>query len=68
MPPLTTVCLSRDETTDGVFHGRVTEALDDLAFDPAATDFYVCGSAAMVADCRAILQRAGAHQVLTELY
>ena len=39
----------------GVFHGRVTQALAGLAFDPAATDFYVCGSAAMVADCRAIL-------------
>ena len=53
---------------DGVFHGRVTQALARLAFEPAATDFYVCGSAAMVADCRAILERAGAKRILTELF
>ena len=45
------------------FHGRVTQALAGLAFDPATTDFYICGSAAMVADCRAILERAGAQQI-----
>jgi phytoene dehydrogenase-like protein/ferredoxin-NADP reductase len=66
--PRATVCVSRDEKVEGVFHGRVTQALAGLALDPAATDFYLCGSAAMVADCRAILQRAGATQILTELY
>ena len=30
------------------------------------TDFYICGSAAMVADCRGLLARAGATRVLTE--
>jgi phytoene dehydrogenase-like protein/NAD(P)H-flavin reductase len=68
LPPRTTVCASRDESLNSAFHGRVTEALADLAFDAAATDFYVCGSAAMVKDCRAILQRAGAPRVLTEAY
>ena len=68
LPTRTTVCVSRDETLNSAFHGRVTKALSDLAFDAAATDFYVCGSAAMVSDCRAILRRAGAPRVLTEAY
>ena len=63
LPARTTVCVSRDPTVNSAFHGRVTKALSGLAFDAAATDFYVCGSAAMVADCRAILQRAGAPRV-----
>jgi len=68
LPGRATVCASRDDGLDGAFHGRVTEALSGLAFDAAATDFYVCGSAAMVADCRAILERAGAKRILTELF
>jgi phytoene dehydrogenase-like protein/NAD(P)H-flavin reductase len=68
LPPRTIVCASRDEASNVAFHGRVTQALAGLAFEPATTDFYVCGSAAMVADCRAILGRAGAKRILTELY
>jgi phytoene dehydrogenase-like protein/ferredoxin-NADP reductase len=68
LPPRTTVCASRDEASNYAFRGRVTAAVSGLAFDPASTDFYVCGSAAMVADCRAILQSAGAPRVLTEAY
>jgi phytoene dehydrogenase-like protein/ferredoxin-NADP reductase len=68
LPSRTIVCASRDATADGVFHGRVTQALAGLAFEPATTDFYICGSAAMVADCRAILERAGAKRILTELF
>jgi phytoene dehydrogenase-like protein/ferredoxin-NADP reductase len=68
LPPRTTVCASRDEASNYAFRGRVTAAVASLAFDPAMTDFYVCGSAAMVADCRAILQSAGAPRVLTEAY
>jgi phytoene dehydrogenase-like protein/ferredoxin-NADP reductase len=68
LPPRTIVCASRDAAADGVFHGRVTQALAGLAFEAATTDFYVCGSAAMVADCRAILERAGAKRILTELF
>ena len=52
----------------GGFQGRVTQALAGLQFDPSTTDFYVCGSAAMVADCRTILERAGAPRILTEPY
>ncbi len=68
LPPRTVACVSRTQTTAGGFSGRVTQALARLEFDPSATDFYVCGSAAMVADCRAILERAGAPWILTEPY
>ena len=34
----------------------------------ATTDFYVCGSAAMVADCRSLLEKAGALYIHTEVY
>ncbi|MFZ1964277.1 MAG: FAD-dependent oxidoreductase [Roseiarcus sp.] len=68
LPSRTIVCASRDAAADGVFHGRVTHALAGLAFEPATTDFYICGSAAMVSDCRAILERAGARRILTELF
>ena len=68
LPPRTTVCASRDEAADGVVHGRVTQALAGLAFEPTSTDFYICGSAAMVTDCRAILERAGAKRIFAELF
>jgi len=68
LPGRTIVCASRDDASNTAFRGRVTAAVSGLTFDPASTDFYVCGSAAMVADCRAILQSAGAPRVLTEAY
>ena len=66
--PRTIACISGEGPAGHGFRGRVSHALMGLAFDPAATDFYVCGSAAMVADCRAILERQGAPRVLTEAY
>ncbi len=66
--PKTTRCFSRAEATAPNIAGRVTEALAGLAFDPHETDFYICGAAAMVADVRAILNRAGAVHILTEPY
>lgn len=68
LPQRTVACLSRAPAVAGAFQGRVTHALGCLEFDPSATDFYVCGSAAMVADCRMILERAGALQIFTEPY
>ena len=68
LPPRTTVCLSRDDGSDAAFRGRVTQAIAKLAFEPATTDFYLCGSAAMVADCKAILERANARRVFAELF
>lgn len=66
--PRTIVCVSRGKAMPGEFQGRVTQALAGLQFDPPGTDFYICGSAAMVADCRTILERAGAPRILTELF
>ena len=67
-PPHTVVCASRAPAPEGGVGGRVTQALARLAFDPAQTDFYLCGSAAMVADCRDLLQQSGAQRILTEPY
>ena len=67
-PKRTVVCVSRAAPPAGGFAGRVTEALAGLAFDPENTDFYLCGSAAMVADCERLLERAGALHILTEPY
>jgi all-trans-retinol 13,14-reductase len=67
-PKRTVACVSREPANPGGFCGRVTKALARLGFDPAGTEFYVCGSAAMVADCRTILERAGALRILTEIY
>jgi NAD(P)H-flavin reductase len=66
--PRTTLCASRDPSAENVFHGRVTDALKALTFEPATTDFYICGSPSMVTDCRAILTRAGAQNVYIESY
>ncbi|WP_298957454.1 FAD-binding oxidoreductase, partial [uncultured Campylobacter sp.] len=60
-------CVSR-ETAPGLFHGRVTDALRQADVDLSGADVYLCGSAAMVADCREILDHAGVAEVLTEPY
>ncbi|OAP61374.1 hypothetical protein AYL99_03577 [Fonsecaea erecta] len=64
--PRTTVCVDGDPSAEGVFHGRVTDILANLQFEPATTDFYLCGVPAMMDACRTILAHAGAMQVLTE--
>jgi len=61
-------CVSREKPEAGGFSGRVTQALSGLEFKPEDTEFYLCGSAAMVADCRAVLEKAGARHILTEAY
>ncbi len=68
MPALVVRCVSREEPPPGRFKGRVSEAIVSLAFDAACTDFYVCGAAAMVADCREVLQRRGARRIYIESY
>ncbi len=67
-PRRTVACVTCAAPPPGGFAGRVTRAIAALNFDPSGTDFYVCGSAAMVADCRDLLARAGAVRVLTEPY
>ncbi len=66
--PRTIRCFSRARTEAPDCSGRVTKALAALAFDPDNTDFYICGAAAMVAESRSILEKAGARTILTEPY
>ncbi len=68
LPAQVTRCVSREPAPAGGVQGRVTDALARLAFDPADTDFYVCGSSAMVTDCKALLERRGAVHVFIESY
>ena len=71
MPGRVLRCLSREEEPD-TFHGRVTDALAELAGDlrlePRCTDVYLCGSAAMVSDTRRLLELAGYSSIFTEPY
>jgi NAD(P)H-flavin reductase len=68
LPATVVRCISREQPPPRGFKGRVSEVIVSLAFDAASTDFYVCGSAAMVADCRDVLQRRGAQRIHVESY
>ena len=61
-------CISREDPQARGVRGRVTKVLDALEFAPETTDFYLCGSSAMVADARMLLERRGAKHLLTESY
>lgn len=61
-------CVSREAPMGVAIAGRVTRALAELAFEPAETEFYLCGSAAMVADCRQALEARGARHINVEAY
>jgi ferredoxin-NADP reductase len=58
------VCCSR--SSGGAFSGRVTDYLATLKFDAEQTEFYLCGSPAMVADATKLLLGRGASAVYTE--
>ena len=66
LPGTVTRCISCEDVPETV-RGRVTNALAVLDFDVDA-GFYLCGSAAMVADARALLERRGARRIHAELY
>ncbi|MGI6246572.1 MAG: FAD-dependent oxidoreductase [Pseudochelatococcus sp.] len=79
LPGTVVLCLSKDtgeiraNEAEGAppprtFPGRVTDALATCDVDPEGTDFYICGSGAMVADTAALLARRGARHVFSELY
>lgn len=70
LPGKVVLCLSNETESalPHVFHGRVTDALAEFEIDADGTNFYLCGSAAMVADAGAILARRGAMHVFSELY
>ncbi len=60
-------CYSREDSAEAR-RGRVTDALAQFDFAPAETEFYLCGSGAMVADCQALLASRGAEHLFTEPY
>ncbi|MFM1992016.1 MAG: hypothetical protein RJA99_4973 [Pseudomonadota bacterium] len=66
LPPEVIRCTSREAAPEGGVSGRVTDALARLAFEPERTEFYLCGSSAMVADCRTLLEARGARHLLVE--
>ncbi len=68
LPAMVVRCISREEPPLGGFKGRVSAAIGSLVFDPACTDFYVCGSAKMVADCAGVLECRGARHIHIESY
>lgn len=68
LPPTLLRCISREDANAPALRGRVTDGLAGLAFDPEATDFYLCGSAAMVSDCKTLLERRGAKYLYIENY
>jgi ferredoxin/flavodoxin---NADP+ reductase len=47
-------CCSQEEG-EGVYHGRVTQYLDEMDNLPTDQKYYLCGSAEMVIECREIL-------------
>lgn len=67
--PQTLHCISREKVDGpGLHFGRVTSALSKAEVDWPNTEAYICGSAAMVADTVATLQRLGAAHIHTEPY
>ena len=59
-------CITREPVADAV-QGRVTQVLRRMDVD-AGTGFYLCGSSAMVADARMVLESRGVSRIHAELY
>jgi len=62
-------CSSRRKEPD-LFHGRVTDFLNDWQELPADRNYYLCGRAEMVVEVRDILISRGVayHRILSEIY
>jgi ferredoxin--NADP+ reductase len=62
-------CCSQQEG-EGVYHGRVTQYLEDSENLPEDQKYYLCGSAEMVVECREILLSKGIpfSHVVAEIY
>jgi ferredoxin--NADP+ reductase len=62
-------CCSQQEG-DGVFHGRVTQYLQQLDNLPEDQKYYLCGGAEMVVECRDILLGKGIafSHIVAEIY
>lgn len=68
LPSTVIRCVSGEVAPEGWFNGYVTEALAGMAFDADATEFYICGIPAMVADCQLLLESRGAKYIFTESF
>jgi ferredoxin/flavodoxin---NADP+ reductase len=62
-------CCSQQEG-EGVYHGRVTQYLEEIDNLPEDQKYYLCGSAEMVVECRDILLSKGIpfSNVVAEIY
>ncbi len=62
-------CCSQQEG-EGVYHGRVTQYLEDAEDLPMDQKYYLCGSAEMVVECREILISKGIpfSKIVAEIY
>jgi ferredoxin--NADP+ reductase len=62
-------CCSQQQG-NGVYHGRVTQYLEDIDELPLDQKYYLCGSAEMVIECREILLRKGIsfNNIVAEIY
>jgi all-trans-retinol 13,14-reductase len=68
LPSTVIRCYSRADAPQGGIQGRVTDALARIDFDPELTDFYLCGSSDMVANCHQLLEGLGARHLFVENY
>ena len=68
LPTKRVLCVSREHAPPEGFNGRVSQAIAGAPFDAERTDFYLCGSAAMVADCKTVLERRGARRIHVESF
>jgi ferredoxin/flavodoxin---NADP+ reductase len=62
-------CCSQQESPD-LFHGRVTQYLEQQENLPTNLKYYLCGSAEMVVECREILLKKGIsyNNIVAEIY
>jgi ferredoxin--NADP+ reductase len=62
-------CCSQQEG-EGIFHGRVTQYLEEIDDLPEDQKYYLCGSAEMVVECREILLNKGISfsHIVAEIY
>ncbi len=62
-------CCSQEEG-EGVYHGRVTQYLEETEDLPEDQKYYLCGSAEMVVECREILLNKGIpfNNIVAEIY
>ncbi|MDO5065652.1 MAG: FAD-dependent oxidoreductase [Propionibacteriaceae bacterium] len=60
LPPQVIRCHSQEQQ-DTDSPGRITDVLMTMPLDLERTEFYLCGTAEMVADCASVLRERGVH-------